>query len=229
MTDLDSWLAAIAGERCERCKGFGFAYQCNEFGESDGIKYPCKPCHGKGRTWSIPLWELCGPLSDWLEEQGDYVRARLVRPKTQGPDMHDQPSIWAEDGRCFWWLWLPDSKGDEKHLPLHELARRLRLLWRKPCDGCGGTGIADQNVWPCAECSARGHFPQTLVVGDGPVEVPESVATARGRKLSAVWEGEWIVDRVKELKTSDLPTGGFLAAREWAANHLLRIPPEVLQ
>ena len=84
--------------------------------------------------------------------------------------------------------------------------------------------------WPkCETCSGLGYFPQTLIIGDGPVEVPESVATARGRKLSAVWEGEWIVERVKELKTSDLPTGGFLAAREWAANHLLRIPPEVLQ
>ena len=227
MTDPDSWLAAIAGEKCGRCDGTG---RLNVIGNA----VDCPTCHGQGRTWSIPLWELCGPLSDWCEEQGDSVRARLVRPFKRpafdfdpfsSPSVNEEPYGIRDE---WYWPWLPESKGDDKHLPLHELARRLRLLWRKPCDGCGGTGIADQNVWPCAACSARGYFPQTLVVGDGPVEVPESVATARGRKLSAVWEGEWIVERVKELKTSDLPTGGFLAAREWAANHLLRVPKEVL-
>ena len=237
MTDLDSWLAAIAGEKCEACGG--------SEADNTGKKW-CKACHGEGRTWSIPLWQLCGPLSDWCEEQGDSVRAKLVRPAASRmlafgshpwPWRITVPSVEGVTDNWYW-RWLPDSKGDEKHLPLREAARRLKLLWRKPCEKCGETGRMAKALyssrakedWPkCETCSGCGYFSQQLVVGDGPVEVPADVAVCVCGKplivnvLGQSWSWECVCKR-----TNRTSPAASLDVEQWAANHLLRVPKEAL-
>ena len=233
-TDLDSWLAAIEGEKCGRCKGRG---RLNVIGNA----VDCPDCHGKGRIWPILLWEVCGPLSDWCEEHGDYVRAKLVRPTQRFPPFTLNPGRTPSISHTpygvhdeWYWRWLPDSKGDEQHLPLHEAARRLLLLWRKPCEKCGETGRMAKALyssrakedWPkCETCSGCGYFSQQLVVGDGPVEVPESVAKCPKHEelLLTRWHDDhWLTPVCRYCPTLVEP------AIQWAANHLLRVPKEVL-
>ena len=227
MTDLDSWLAGIEGEKCGRCDGTG---RLNVIGNA----VDCPACSGQGRIWPILLWEVCGPLSDWLEEQGDYVRAKLVRPRlfNSGVGLSaSRPSVVTGNHSWADWLWLPDPKPpkgmkrEAAHIAMHEAARRLRLLWRKPCDGCGGTGIADQNVWPCAACSARGYFPQTLIIGDGPVEVPAGNGQCPGESLVVYFRDD---NRWHPVCSGKKALSRHNEAEQWAANHLLRVPKEVL-
>ena len=228
-TDLDSWLATIAGVLCGACNGSEL--------DNTGEKW-CNACHGQGRTWPIPLWEVCGPLSDWLEEQGDYIRAKLVRPRLfdSGTGLSaSRPSVITGNHSWADWSWLPDPKPpqgmkkDQAHITVSEAARRLKLLWRKPLvckEVCGA--IHDP---ACDLAGGPGYFPKTLIIGDGPVEVPEESAVCPcGARLGVTWKGVWVGYCTGRGGLAEPPaiTKAVEIAEQWAANHLILVPKEVL-
>ena len=226
-------LAVIAagGEKCGPCEGKGWEWDTAPYGYGRH-REKCTVCNGTGK---IPPPDLIHTLTthpalDWLEERND-VRRELVRPLFVADEVwtsrfresvFGKPTFY-QSREVFAWHWLPDARNNERdHLSPAEAARRLLLLFRKPCGRCIGSGgmTNKEAEWEnCPRCSSLGYFPQTLIYDAEIVDVPRAVA----RDAQVHW---W--PGIAKWVSSTMDAAAHLRVEQWAANHLLRIPKEAV-
>jgi hypothetical protein len=238
LSDFLDTLTAIAegGRKCWQCQGVGDVAKGHA---------TCAICHGTGREKPPDMIDvLFNGMLDAIEESGDVLRRKIVEPHNEkaweGLKATQVTITYDSANRVWWWPWLPSKQPyDVSSVDQPEAARRLLLLWRKPCERCKGDkdsrheGTSRMNDLPCPDCSGLGYFPQTLVRHGESVSVPESVGKCRcgsifiagsteSSRLSVRCAKGGIHDPVKTVKELEIED-----AWEWAERHLLQLPPGI--